>query len=98
MTTNSSSINAKADPLLREIADYVIDYHIDSDTAYDTAIYCLLDARWAVRWPLSTTRHAFSVSAPECPVPILPGGVRVPGTGFELDPIRATFNLGCMVH
>ena len=97
MTTNNSSINAKADPLLREIAEYVIDYHIDSDTAYDTAIYCLLDALGCAMAALNN-ETCLQRLGPIVPGAILPGGVRVPGTGFELDPVRATFNLGCMVR
>ena len=33
-----------ADTLLQEIADYILDAHIDSAAAWETARYCLLDA------------------------------------------------------
>jgi len=28
----------------------------------------------------------------------MPGGARVPGTGYELDPVRAAFNIGAMIR
>ena len=28
----------------------------------------------------------------------MPGGARVPGTSFELDPVMAAFNIGCMIR
>ena len=31
-------------------------------------------------------------------MPRLPGGARVPGTSYELDPINAAFNIGAMIR
>jgi len=28
----------------------------------------------------------------------MPGGVRVPGTSFELDPVQGAFNIGTMIR
>ena len=28
----------------------------------------------------------------------LPGGARVPGTSYELDPVQAAFDIGCLVR
>jgi 2-methylcitrate dehydratase len=47
-----------------------------------------------------------ALAAPECvrllgpvvPGAVLPGGVRVPGTAWELDPVQAAFNIGAMVR
>ena len=30
--------------------------------------------------------------------PVLPGGARVPGTAWELDPVQAAFNIGAMIR
>ena len=35
---------------------------------------------------------------PVVPGAILPGGARVPGTGYELDPVQAAFCLGAMIR
>jgi 2-methylcitrate dehydratase len=47
-----------------------------------------------------------ALGAPECvrllgpvvPGAVLPGGARVPGTAWELDPVQAAFNIGAMVR
>jgi len=47
-----------------------------------------------------------ALSFPECHRhlgPVVPGammthGCRVPGTGFELDPVQGAFNIGCMIR
>jgi 2-methylcitrate dehydratase len=35
---------------------------------------------------------------PVVPGAVLPGGARVPGTSFELDPVQAAFNIGAMIR
>src|SRR5574341_882792 len=35
---------------------------------------------------------------PIVPEAIVPNGARVPGTNWELDPVNAAFNIGCMVR
>src|SRR5205823_6679273 len=35
---------------------------------------------------------------PIVPGAILTGGARVPGTEYELDPVQAAFNIGCLVR
>ncbi|MDQ3228249.1 MAG: bifunctional 2-methylcitrate dehydratase/aconitate hydratase [Pseudomonadota bacterium] len=80
-----------------DIADYVIDYQIDSQEAYDTARYMLLDslacAMLALKFP-DCVKHL----GPLVPGATLPGGARVPGTNFELDPVQAAFNIGTLVR
>lgn len=85
------------DSLLVAIADYVVDYVIDSEEAYDTARYCLMDTLGCA---------LLALGSPECARllgPIVPGaelvrGARVPGTRWELDPVQAAFNIGCMIR
>ncbi len=85
------------DPLILDIADYVVGAEIRSEDAYRTARLCLMDSLGCA---------LFSLSYPECtkllgpvvPGAVLPGGVRVPGTAWQLDPIHAAFNLGTMIR
>ena len=83
-------------PML-DIADYVIDYRIDSEEAYDTARYMLLDslacAMLAMKFP-DCVKHL----GPLVPGGEIEGGARVPGTSFELDPAQAAFNIGTLVR
>jgi len=86
-----------ADLLLQKIADYVLDYQIESQEAYQTAYYDLLDTLGcglqALAFPACTR-----LLGPLVPGTIVPNGSRVPGTNFELDPIQAAFNIGAMVR
>jgi 2-methylcitrate dehydratase len=85
------------DSLLVAIADYARDFRIHGDTAYETARYCLMDTLacgfQALQYPACT-----KLMGPIVPGATLAGGARVPGTAFELDPVRAAFNVGCMIR
>jgi 2-methylcitrate dehydratase len=80
-----------------DIADYVVDYTIDSHEAYDTARNMLLDslgcAMLAMKFP-ECVKHL----GPVVPGATMLGGVRVPGTGWELDPVQAAYNIGVQVR
>jgi len=87
----------KYDKVLVDIADYVCSYRIDSDEAYSTARYCLMDslacAMLAMKFPGCT-----QLLGPMVPGAEMKGGTRVPGTSFELDPAQAAFNLGVLIR
>jgi 2-methylcitrate dehydratase len=80
---------------LVDIADFVCNRHIDSDLAFETAHYCLLDTLacgfQALDYPACT-----KLLGPLVPGATLAGGARVPGTSFELDPVQAAFNIGAL--
>ncbi len=85
------------DRVLSDIADYVFHYQVTSELAYNTARLCLMDslgcALEALEYPACTR-----LLGPVVPGAVLPGGARVPGTRFELDPVQAAFNLGAMIR
>jgi 2-methylcitrate dehydratase len=85
------------DKVLVDIADYVAGYEITSATALETARYCLMDTLacgfQALDYPACT-----KLLGPVVPGATLPGGARVPGTGWELDPVQAAFNIGALVR
>ena len=92
-----SAIRPQPDQPMVDIADYVIDYQVQSQEAYDTARHMLLDslacAMLAMKFP-DCVKHL----GPLVPGAILPGGATVPGTNFELDPAQAAFNIGTQVR
>ena len=92
---NGSARRAEWDQALIDIADYVCDCVIESDLAFETAHYCLLDTLacgfQALDHPACTR-----LMGPVVPGATLPGGARVPGTSYELDPVLAAFNIGAM--
>jgi len=80
-----SAARPAPDAPMVDVADYVTGYAIDSEEAYATARYVLLDslacAMLAMKFP-ECVRHL----GPLVPGAVLPGGARVPGTSWELDP------------
>jgi 2-methylcitrate dehydratase len=91
--------NVRPDPdqELVDIANYVCDYVIDSHEAYDTARNCLMDslgcALLALQFP-ECTKHL----GPIVPGTVVPNGARVPGTSFQLDPVKAAWDIGALVR
>jgi 2-methylcitrate dehydratase len=84
------------DQELTDIADYVA-RPIASDEAYDTARYCLMDSLACVFLALTfpeCRRHL----GPIVPGTVVPNGARVPGTAFELDPVKAAFDIGTLIR
>ncbi len=83
------------DQELSDIADFVCATDIDSDVAYETAHYCLMDTLacgfQALDFPACT-----KLLGPIVPGATLAGGARVPGTSYELEPVMAAFNIGTM--
>ena len=80
---------------LDDIAAYVCDTDIDSALAFETAHYCLLDTLacgfQALDYPACT-----KLLGPVVTGATLAGGARVPGTSYELDPVKAAFDIGAM--
>jgi len=77
--------------VLVAIADYALSASIDSEAAYQTAYYCLLDTLacgfQALKYPACTRLLGRWFRGH-------PGArARVPGTSYELDPINAAFNM-----
>ncbi len=97
MMLDGSFTRQAPDQLLVDLADYVTGYTIESSLAYKTARACLMDsmgcAVLALEYPACT-----KLLGPIVPGAEMPGGVRVPGTSFELDPVTAAFNIGCMIR
>ena len=98
MTANVD-VNVRPDPdhELAAIAEYVTGFSIDSAEAYDTARHCLMDTLGcgflAQRFP-ECAKHL----GPVVPGTVVPNGARVPGTQFELDPVKAAWDIGCVVR
>jgi 2-methylcitrate dehydratase len=92
-----SAQRPEPDALLVAIADYVLAPDALSELAYETAYYCLIDTigcgLQALQYPACT-----KLLGPVVPGAQLRGGARVPGTDWELDPVRAAFNIGAMIR
>ena len=97
MVSHISNTRPDPDPILVDIAAYVVQGVIDSDLAYETARHCLMDslgcALLALRYPECTKHLGPTVTGTH-----VPHGARVPGTQFELDPVQAAYNIGCLIR
>ena len=85
------------DAVLTAIADYARNFTVRSETAYETARYCLMDTLacgfQALKYPACR-----KLLGPLVPGAVMPGGARIPGTSFELEPVQAAFNIGAMIR
>jgi len=97
MSSHISNVRPAPDQVLVDIADYVCDFEIKSDEAYDTARNCLIDTLGcgleALSYPACT-----KLLGPIVPGTVVPNGAKVPGTQFQLDPVKAAFDIGAMVR
>jgi 2-methylcitrate dehydratase len=92
-----SATRPDPDQILVDIADYVVSGPVQSKEAYDTARLCLMDSlacmMMALEFPACT-----KLLGPVVPGAAMPGGTRVPGTSYELDPVTGAFNIGALVR
>ncbi len=97
MSSPISNERPAPDKVLTDIADYALNYEIESDLAYTTAQHCLIDTLGcgleALDYPACTR-----LLGPIVPGTVVPNGARVPGTGFQLDPVQAAFNIGAIIR
>ena len=97
MSVPVSNVRPEPDKVLLDIADYVMNYRIESSEAYDTARNCLIDTLGcgleALEYPACT-----KLLGPVVPGAVVPNGAKVPGTQFQLDPVQAAFNIGAMIR
>jgi 2-methylcitrate dehydratase len=97
VSARTSAVRPAPDAVLADIAAYVCGDPAFSDDAYVTARYCLFDALGCGIAALDS-RECLRHVAPVVPGAVLPGGVHVPGTAFELDPVQAAYAIGAMVR
>lgn len=97
MSSHISNVRPETDQVITDIVDYVLNYQISSDEAFQTAHYCLLDTLGcgfeALTYPACTKMLGPIVSGT-----VVPHGAKVPGTSYQLDPVHAAFNIGAMIR
>ena len=90
-------VRPDADEILRKIADYSLNAKIDSKEALSTARYCLMDTLGCGLLAL-TFSDCTDLLGPYVDGTEVPGGVRVPGTKFILDPIKGAWDIGAIIR
>lgn len=85
------------DQEIQDIADYVMRDGPFSELAMETARHCLMDTLGcgflALQFP-ECTKHL----GPLVEGTVVPYGARVPGTPHRLDPVKAAWDIGCMIR
>jgi len=91
------------DDLLITLSDYVHDTSSNtsikpfSDLAYQTAHLSLFDS-FACLLLAQKEPQCLQLLGPIVPGTVVPLGIRVPGTQYELDPIKAAFDIGTCIR
>lgn len=97
MTSINSTARPDWDQVLVDIVDYVRDFQPASALAWQTARLVLIDslgcAMEALEYPACR-----KLLGPLVPGATLANGARVPGTDFQLDPVKAAFDIGAMIR
>lgn len=79
------------------IARYAARDVIFARDAMNMARYCLMDALGCALQAFDSAECTLHVG-PVVPGTVVPEGARVPGTQFQLDPIKATFDISCLIR
>ena len=97
MSANIARVNQEFDKEIVDIVDYVFDYEITSDLAYETAWSCLMDT---IGCGLESLEYeaCTKLLGPLVPELQVKDGVRVPGTAYRLDPVQGAFNIGALIR
>src|SRR6516165_2813640 len=97
MSTAALNVRPTPDKVMVGIADYALNYRIESAEAYQTARLCMMDTLGcgleALEYPACT-----KLLGPVVQGTVVPNGAKVPGTQFQLDPVQAAFNIGTMIR
>ena len=97
MSSNITKVKQEFDKEIIDIVDYVENYEIKSEVAYETAWNCLLDTLGCGLEALEYD-ECKKLLGPLVPGTVVTNGVRVPGTNYELDPVQGAFNIGAMIR
>ncbi|KAL5528497.1 PDH1 [Sanghuangporus sanghuang] len=92
-----SAERPEPDKVLVDIADYIHNHTDYSPLAIETARLCLIDT---IGCGLEGLRfeHCRRLLGPIVEGTVVPNGTKVPGTNYQLDPVRGAFNIGTMIR
>jgi 2-methylcitrate dehydratase len=95
--TARTNVRPQVDTLLTELARYALAEHQFEESTRRTARLVLADSLGCAA--LASTHSACTrLLGPVVPGTVVPHGVRVPATSFELDPIEAAFQIGALIR
>ncbi|KAJ5647724.1 hypothetical protein N7490_004096 [Penicillium lividum] len=86
------------DPIIQEIVDYVYHGQIRDEGVYQRARVALLDALGCSIETLHVSSDCKDLIGPIVPGVVAPGGVRIPGTAYVVDPLKGAFDIGALIR
>ena len=95
----NSELNVRPDYdlVIQDIADYVLNYRIAKESVLEDARHCLVDSIGCGLLALGFP-ECVKLLGPFVPGTVVPGGSRVPGTRYCLDPVKAAWDIGAMIR
>ncbi|KAI4175632.1 MAG: hypothetical protein LQ343_001503 [Gyalolechia ehrenbergii] len=86
------------DKVLRDITTYVFHYRITNTKALEHSRMALLDSLGCAIETLSTSAECVNLIGPVVPGTSVPNGFKLPGTIYQLDPVKGAFDLGSLIR
>lgn len=83
-----------------DIVNYVYHYTLnqDDETIWKCARTALLDTMGCAIATAATSTECRKLLGPVIKGTVVPDGFRVPGTGFQVDPVKGAFDLGVLIR
>lgn len=82
-----------------DIVHYVFHYKVQDENAWSAARVALLDAMGcAIETASKSKSDCRNLLGSPVPGTIVPDGFRLPGTGFQLDPVKGAFDMGVLIR
>ena len=86
------------DQVLVDITKYVYHYDVQNPRAWTCAKLALLDALGCALETLTESEEARALIGPVVPGTTVPNGFRLPGTPYQLDILKGSFDLGSLIR
>lgn len=86
------------DQVLVDVITYVYHYQIDSSRAWSRAKLALLDAIGCALETLDESAEARAMIGPIVKGTVVPDGFKLPGTPYQMDPLKGAFDLGSLIR
>jgi 2-methylcitrate dehydratase len=86
------------DQVIVDIKDYVFHYKVEDPNAWACARTAVLDALGCAMESLVSSSECRSMLGPTVSGTIVADGFRLPGTQYQLDPMKGAFDMGTMIR
>lgn len=98
VTSADNSSRLPYDQVLVDIVSYVFHYDVTNPRAWQRAKIALFDALGCAFETLAKSSEARDLIGPFAESTNVPKGFRLPGTSFQLDPVKGAFDLGSLIR